>query len=660
MAVLGGVVGDNMALLSPGVRSLSKPSKRGGDNNAASLDVALHLLSSPESPGGDGEFDLLGRGESSFLREKYNQARKRYEEHHHNTSPAAVANSKRASRVYYALYTLLYTSICATKTEMLDKYVRSKGPLLPLSVFDPDEWEPALRAAQRSRSAELEAAHRRVEEQRGELQGRLAAAITALRQQRAAIADVHAEVAHDVDHMKQQLAHAYTQVVQAVTQFAHKQAQAVAPAEAMVALMAQVTALAGKMDQLQRDADAARRAGSAEAAASTAEARAARLELDAARRQMVDDARAAQERLSAAEARNAALAASLTRCQQALAGQLAGTAGAAASAVDTLLEEKAALVARTAALEEALLAREADVRALREEGRAALAHADADAATVVAAAAAAARVDPDADTRLSAPGAIASEEEVEALRRLLQTTTQQLRSAVVFIGTLKVDLESTRATAAALEQEVAALRADQANATAAAPAPVEPRQSLVVDLDVASPRLPDPDLNSNGNGHDPPSAGTGPPSSSAQAETAAMRALEARNVGLKRQVAALTGQVRDMEVRCRALERERDGFAAAARERTPTRTPPPEAVAGGGSGTRRTFGDRSPARPLPLLTSFLLAGAGPGVDRLRPLYGSSESFSFELAAFEKKKAGPAGRALVPAARGANADGLGSR
>ena len=130
-------------------------------------------------------------------------------------------------------------------------------------------------------------------------------------------------------------------------------------------------------------------------------------------------------------------------------------------------------------------------------------------------------------------------------------------------------------------------------------------------------------------------------------------ALKARNVGLERQVKSLTGQLKDAEARCRALERERDAFAEIVRARTPNRTPPPELAGGGGSPARRAL----------TASSLLGGGAGPtGLDRLRPLYGSSDFFSLELEAFEQKKAGRTagglglGRSLVlPAARGVNAN-----
>jgi chromosome segregation ATPase len=609
--------------------------------------------------------------DASFVREKYNQARKLYE--------AAKPHNKRASRVYYALYTLLYTSICATKTEMLDKYVRTKGPLLPAADFDLDEWEPALRAALRSRSAELEAAQLRVEDDRRELQGRLAAAAAALRQQRGAVAAVNAAVAHDVDAMKQELAQTHRQIAQAVARFAQQQTQmqaaglaaaaataaATAPAaehaQAVVAVTAQITALMSKMEQLQREADDARRAGSAEAAASAAEARDARLALDTARRQMLEDARAAQERLSVAEARGAALAASLARCEQALAGQAAGNADAAATtAVDALLAEKAVLASQAAALEEALRAREADARALTAkvaEAEAAVAPAAVAEAVAAAAAAAAEAKGKESATVSAAQLLSASEQEVDALRKQLQMATHQLRSALAVIGRMKVDLESTRDAAASLEQEVTALRAGKAAvASAAAPAPRSFVRSLSDEFDVASPRLSDrKDSKTSGKSNDGTAAATGPPASGTQNDAlqVQMQALKARNVGLERQVKSLTGQLKDAEARCRALERERDAFAEIVRARTPNRTPPPELAGGGGSPARRALN----------VSSLLGGGAGPtGLDRLRPLYGSSDFFSLELEAFEQKKAGRTagglglGRSLVlPAARGVNAN-----
>ena len=75
------------------------------------------------------------------LRDWYSKAKQKHEEYRRVDSTMKISNEK-ASRLYYALHTLLYTSICSTKTESLEKYVRSKAPTFAKSVFDIVEWEP--------------------------------------------------------------------------------------------------------------------------------------------------------------------------------------------------------------------------------------------------------------------------------------------------------------------------------------------------------------------------------------------------------------------------------------------------------------------------------------------------------------------------------------
>ena len=75
------------------------------------------------------------------LRDWYSKAKQKHEEYRRVDITMKISNEK-ASRLYYALHTLLYTSICSTKTESLEKYVRSKAPTFAKSVFDIVEWEP--------------------------------------------------------------------------------------------------------------------------------------------------------------------------------------------------------------------------------------------------------------------------------------------------------------------------------------------------------------------------------------------------------------------------------------------------------------------------------------------------------------------------------------
>lgn len=96
------------------------------------------------------------------LREAYSVAQAKAEEFRrlNNTATIQTSNNlagivqvKQAQRVYTAVSTLLYGTLSMTKTSSLEKFIRSKSAMLPLAVFDLEDWGTILQAAKNYRLA---------------------------------------------------------------------------------------------------------------------------------------------------------------------------------------------------------------------------------------------------------------------------------------------------------------------------------------------------------------------------------------------------------------------------------------------------------------------------------------------------------------------------
>ena len=158
------------------------------------------------------------------LREWYAKAKQRHEEY--RRVDGMKTSNEKASRMYYALHTLLYTSICSTKTENLEKYVRNKAPTFAKSVFDIVEWEPALKSAKETRvqeSKEIVSLKIELNVQRNEVGRSLSRASNVLHSFGQEMTTLKSTVQTEISQLQQILVLSQKQIVQVITQFTAKQ-----------------------------------------------------------------------------------------------------------------------------------------------------------------------------------------------------------------------------------------------------------------------------------------------------------------------------------------------------------------------------------------------------------------------------------------------------
>ena len=157
------------------------------------------------------------------LRDWYTKAKLKHEEHRRVDS---TTRNEKASRLYYALHTLLYTSICATKTESLEKYVRSKATTLAKSVFSLEEWEVALKMAQEIRvqeSKEILNLKMELNAQRNEVGASLSQASNILHSFGQEMTTLKSTVLAETSQFQQMYQHSQKQIAQVISQFTTKQ-----------------------------------------------------------------------------------------------------------------------------------------------------------------------------------------------------------------------------------------------------------------------------------------------------------------------------------------------------------------------------------------------------------------------------------------------------
>ena len=187
--------------------------------------MLVRQLSSPGSTDLAKSLVDIDTDQVKLLREWYSKARAKHQEYEGKLSMALLSRNynEKASRLYYALYTLMYSSITASKTDTLEKYVRTKGLAFPKTVFDIDEWKYPLRIAKESRTQELQMMRYELEMQKQGMQQRLVAMESIVRPCRADIAQARSTVESEMAQLRVMLTQAQHQIAHVVSEFAKKQ-----------------------------------------------------------------------------------------------------------------------------------------------------------------------------------------------------------------------------------------------------------------------------------------------------------------------------------------------------------------------------------------------------------------------------------------------------
>ena len=159
------------------------------------------------------------------LREFYVKAKQLHEEYRTAPPIALLARNynEKAARLYYSLHTLLYASICASKTEHLEKYVRAKGPSFHKKVFDITEWQPVLLFAKECRVQEVNQLKMELNAQRKVICQCLYQSYHALRSYRLEMSAFKATVVAEIFALQQLFTSSQTLLKQGISRFVMNQ-----------------------------------------------------------------------------------------------------------------------------------------------------------------------------------------------------------------------------------------------------------------------------------------------------------------------------------------------------------------------------------------------------------------------------------------------------
>ena len=192
-----------------------------------------------------------------MLEQKYLEAKQRFESYK-LTAPIILLSRNqydKCARLYYAMYSLLQSSISASQADKLERYIRLKSPLFPTSMFDLLEWEDALRVSRMVRTHELTDARVKLMAQSRELGNQLKHSSMTLRSIVAEVNDFKHAVGQGISDMKSFMDEVQSMVLNIVTTFAAKQDGIIGSLEASNSnLLHELKNENDKVAQLQRNA----------------------------------------------------------------------------------------------------------------------------------------------------------------------------------------------------------------------------------------------------------------------------------------------------------------------------------------------------------------------------------------------------------------------
>lgn len=156
-----------------------------------------HLIHQTVSP------PIRGNPQLMMLEEVYFRARSKFEEYQLPPSLALLSRGQheKAARIYYALYTVIQSSISSSQADKMERYIREKAPMFPNSMFNLADWEIPLKVARIVRTHELKDARMELYEKRKELGRHLLKASAALKTITTEVAEFKSVVSRDVANL---------------------------------------------------------------------------------------------------------------------------------------------------------------------------------------------------------------------------------------------------------------------------------------------------------------------------------------------------------------------------------------------------------------------------------------------------------------------------
>ena len=181
----------------------------------------------------------------ALIQAAYHRARTKFEEYQLSPPLALLSrtNSEKASRIYYAMFTLMQASISASQTTKIEKYIRSKASTFAKSTFDMKEWNEVIKIARECRTHELEEARNEVRLQEKKLGMQLVSSSAILKTICAECGEFKRVVGQDISNLQGFMQKMKSVILSTITLFAAKQAGIVAQWETSYASVAQDLAL---------------------------------------------------------------------------------------------------------------------------------------------------------------------------------------------------------------------------------------------------------------------------------------------------------------------------------------------------------------------------------------------------------------------------------
>ena len=169
-----------------------------------------------------------------MLEQKYLEAKQRFQSYQLPAPIILLSRNQydKCARLYYAMYTLLQSSISASQADKLERYIRLKSPLFPSSMFDLMEWEDALRVSRMVRTHELTDARVRLMAQSKELGNQLKHSSTTLKSIVAEVNEFKHTVGQGISDVKLFMEEVQSMVLNVVTTFVAKQDSIIGALEA--------------------------------------------------------------------------------------------------------------------------------------------------------------------------------------------------------------------------------------------------------------------------------------------------------------------------------------------------------------------------------------------------------------------------------------------
>ena len=188
---------------------------------------------------------LVQNPKLALIQAAYHRARTKFEEYQLSPPLALLSrtNSEKASRIYYALFTLFQASISASQTTKIEKYIRTKASTFAKSTFDLKEWNEVMKVARECRTHELEEARNEVRLQEKKLGMQLVSSSAILKTICAECGAFKKIVGQDIADFKGFMQKMKGVVLSTITTFVSKQTSVISQWETSYAAVAQDLAL---------------------------------------------------------------------------------------------------------------------------------------------------------------------------------------------------------------------------------------------------------------------------------------------------------------------------------------------------------------------------------------------------------------------------------